>query len=570
MMAGTRSRCNLQSAGSAEHAAELPTSIGSVVLAEFPLTRAEIGSFRQIKTSTRDNDYCICLFEQQQQHQQQSVHMKAQQERGERSITTWLCLPLGGPALGLCEASVKSISYEAATRQLRILTQDSSTSEVFSWWTSYKSGTSSDDPTNGQLARSGMIDLYLSRLVDTSLLLNLLVKMPAYDGSKASPQPSLQQHERSQMSLLVTKSLSDSHEPKKRCIKDEAQSPFAGHFQPQESTLHASRFGDRHAVERQVCSAKSSINHVSHEAEIHTSTPSKDNQQVQHAQEQWQSIQHATETPLQQYQFPRTVQDTEDEEEKDASEDPAFTLGNCPGRRRSSSLPEASKQLIDLRQMHISEEQQAECVSPEQGPRRLSCDGLLESLPEAECAVPYCQDKDESLSKHQEKDRIKGHRPLRASLTISTNFPKDSLQETAMSSVSDMASDRRGSISSSVSDVSISLSHSILSSSSSRSSLCSVPRNGGPPVHYTLMCWIGGRWPCKLRPSIKKSTLVDIHTTLRRNLRLPKNYHIDIEFDWMGCTYMILDATHWQWAREQVSHGDMNIRCRVWQKKFSY
>ncbi|KAF9281240.1 hypothetical protein BGZ68_006756 [Mortierella alpina] len=305
-----------------------------------------------------------------------------------------------------------------------------------------------------------------------------------------------------------------------------------------------------------------------HEGEVNRS--SEDDYQGKRLQEQWQAIQHATQTSLQQYQFPcgvptDTLQDADDEEETDAIEGAAFTLVNCPGRRRSSSLPEATKQLIDLNRMHISED-----MPPEHGSRRLSCDGQLETSLEAECAISHCQDEIESLSKHQDKDKIKGRRPQRAALTISTDFPKDSLQETAMSSVSDTASDRRGSISSSASEVSISLSHSILSSSSSRSSLCSVPRNGGPPVHYTLMCWIGGRWPCKLRPSIKKSTLADIHTTLRRNLRLPKNYHVDIEFDWMGCTYMILDATHWQWAREQVSHGDMNIRCRVWQKKFSY
>ncbi|KAG0342975.1 hypothetical protein BG000_010868 [Podila horticola] len=79
----------------------------------------------------------------------------------------------------------------------------------------------------------------------------------------------------------------------------------------------------------------------------------------------------------------------------------------------------------------------------------------------------------------------------------------------------------------------------------------------------------GGRWPCKLRPLIKKSTLLDIHTTLRRNLKLPANHFIDIEFQWQGNTYMILDATHWMWAREQVNHGDMTIRCNIWQKRYT-
>ncbi|KAF9331628.1 hypothetical protein BGZ91_012044 [Linnemannia elongata] len=168
------------------------------------------------------------------------------------------------------------------------------------------------------------------------------------------------------------------------------------------------------------------------------------------------------------------------------------------------------------------------------------------------------------------------YRSKRHSLTISTDFPKDSLWDTSMSSVSDAGYDRRSSIASSISDISISLSHSTtFSSSSSTTSLSSsssngvCTRKGGPPVHYTLMCWIGGRWPCRLRPLIKKSTLNDIHIMLRRNLKLPPNYYIDIEFEWQGQTYMIMDATHWQWAREQVQDGDMAIRCKIWQKRFA-
>ncbi|KAG0276790.1 hypothetical protein BGZ95_007020 [Linnemannia exigua] len=168
------------------------------------------------------------------------------------------------------------------------------------------------------------------------------------------------------------------------------------------------------------------------------------------------------------------------------------------------------------------------------------------------------------------------YRSKRNSLTISTDFPKDSLRDTSMSSVSDVGSDRRASISSSISDISISLSHSTTLSSSSSSTSLSLSscddicaRKGGPPVHYTLMCWIGGRWPCRLRPLIKKSTLNDVHAMLRRNLKLPPNYFIDIEFEWQGQTYMIMDATHWQWAREQVRNGDMAIRCKIWQKRFT-
>ncbi|KAG0292204.1 hypothetical protein BGZ96_004438 [Linnemannia gamsii] len=183
------------------------------------------------------------------------------------------------------------------------------------------------------------------------------------------------------------------------------------------------------------------------------------------------------------------------------------------------------------------------------------------------------QNQNHLTSDHQSgaQYRVKRH-----SLTISTDFPKGSLRDTSMSSVSDAGFDCRASISSSISDISISLSHSTtLSASSSSTSLSGssdsnvCTRKGGPPVHYTLMCWIGGRWPCRLRPLIKKSTLNDIHVMLRRNLKLPPNYFIDIEFEWQGQTYMIMDATHWQWAREQVHDGDMAIRCKIWQKSFT-
>ncbi|KAF9085561.1 hypothetical protein BGX23_009547 [Mortierella sp. AD031] len=169
------------------------------------------------------------------------------------------------------------------------------------------------------------------------------------------------------------------------------------------------------------------------------------------------------------------------------------------------------------------------------------------------------------------RDENAQYRSKRNPLAISTDFLKESLRDTSMSSVSDAGSDCRASISSSISGISISLSHSILSSSSSSTSLNSsnCTRKGGPPVHYTLMCWIGGRWPCRLKPLIKKSTFNDIHAMLRRNLKLPANYFIDVEFEWQGQTYTIMDAAHWQWAREQVQDGDMSVRCKICQKRFT-
>ncbi|KAI9236358.1 MAG: hypothetical protein BYD32DRAFT_462572 [Podila humilis] len=162
-----------------------------------------------------------------------------------------------------------------------------------------------------------------------------------------------------------------------------------------------------------------------------------------------------------------------------------------------------------------------------QASRRLSCGGRLETYLETE--------QDRLLNRDQGKGV---YRRKHNSLIISTSFPvTDALRDTSMSSVSDAGSDRRASISSSLSDISIRMTHSTvsLSSSSGSTSIHDIPRESAPPVHYTPM-----------------------------NLKLLANYYIDVEFQWQGNTYMILDATHWQWAREQVNHGDMAIRCNIW------
>lgn len=115
-----------------------------------------------------------------------------------------------------------------------------------------------------------------------------------------------------------------------------------------------------------------------------------------------------------------------------------------------------------------------------QASRRLSCGGRLETYLETKQDRATVRDKGKGI-----------YRSKRNSLTISTSFPvTDALCDTSMSSVSDTGSDRRASISSSISDISISLTHSTvsLSSSSSSTSIHDIPRKGGPPIHVRVFC----------------------------------------------------------------------------------
>src|SRR5690554_3340567 len=84
----TKSAASLESA----MASDQPCGNVSRVLAQWEVARTEIGIFRQIKTRTRENDYCLCLFEEQGTHQS---------EETDQRITIWVCLANGGPALAL-------------------------------------------------------------------------------------------------------------------------------------------------------------------------------------------------------------------------------------------------------------------------------------------------------------------------------------------------------------------------------------------------------------------------------------------------------------------------------------
>lgn len=114
-----------------------------------------------------------------------------------------------------------------------------------------------------------------------------------------------------------------------------------------------------------------------------------------------------------------------------------------------------------------------------QASRRLSCGGRLETYLETEQVRSTGQDKGKGI-----------YRSKRNSITISTSLlVTDASRDTSMSSASDAGSDRRASISSSISDISISQTHSTasLSSSSSSTSIHDIPRKGGPPVHVRVV-----------------------------------------------------------------------------------
>ncbi|KAF9427750.1 hypothetical protein BGZ94_004228 [Podila epigama] len=121
-----------------------------LILAEFAVTRVDIGSFRNVKTSAREtSDYCRCIVEQegdkeglekpqpqqqkrkkkQQQHQQQQQQQQQLQQPSQlyhapqsqfpllpgtrlssNQISLWLCLACGGPALRVTEDRIRSIA----------------------------------------------------------------------------------------------------------------------------------------------------------------------------------------------------------------------------------------------------------------------------------------------------------------------------------------------------------------------------------------------------------------------------------------------------------------------------
>lgn len=99
-----------------------------LVLAQFAVTRVDIGAFRNVKTSARGTaDYCRCLIEQDesellsppqphQGHDEKCIVDK----RCSGQITIWLSLACGGPALEISHEWIQAIAYSPSTRLLHI------------------------------------------------------------------------------------------------------------------------------------------------------------------------------------------------------------------------------------------------------------------------------------------------------------------------------------------------------------------------------------------------------------------------------------------------------------------
>ncbi|KAF9404117.1 hypothetical protein BGZ94_004353, partial [Podila epigama] len=88
---------------------------GDIVRTEFPVTRLDVGTFRQVKTMQKsNNDYCRCIFDQD---------LLAVDQRD--AMTLWVCLANGGPALQIPQRWIRHIVFTAPSRHLRISLHES-------------------------------------------------------------------------------------------------------------------------------------------------------------------------------------------------------------------------------------------------------------------------------------------------------------------------------------------------------------------------------------------------------------------------------------------------------------
>ncbi|GJJ74893.1 hypothetical protein EMPS_07251 [Entomortierella parvispora] len=586
------------------------------ILVELAVTRTEIGSFRQVKTNTRSKDYCRCIFEQELETLE--------------CIAAWICLGKG-PALRLPSGTATTMVYNPANRHLRIII-DTSLAEGLCWQLTPADRTPCDDPTAGELARSHAIDLYLSRLVEESDVQHTIgmmsaatirSRLPSSQSTECSPfmspsgllSPSFSEdtlwmpsgestphrlHSSFQSYLdtpdkyssdvngslessedpEASKGLGIVHSPKQGpLICGVSEPPYFGTGDPyspttappssplstssQSSTGHCGQNLDESVQAARGRSLRSSRHEFQPYSPAQGHLLAKNDEHSHRHRLLLALLQAKTNAPLSSTSVDLPRASPQDRQI-------ALAASSCPSspsrRQRCSShtglswlqLPHMSEIAMPLSNNRV---------------RRHSCDGRVELRPflsktKTTAPLDHPTSSKSGMAQHSK----------RTNLTISTDVARrGSLWDTSMSSISAGSIDRRHSISSTMSDVSdssfclrdTSSTSPGNSALSARSSNKVAPRKGGPPVHYTLMCWIGGRWPCKLRPLIKRSKFQDIHAMLRRNLRLPASFFIDIEFDWEGDTYVILDASHWQWAREQVHFGDMTVRCHIWQKKYS-
>lgn len=98
------------------------------LLAQFAVTRVEIGSFRNVKTSALDTaGYCRRLFEQDEselssepQPHQGHDEKYLVDNRCSGQVTAWLCLACGDPALEISHEWIRALVYSPVTRMLHI------------------------------------------------------------------------------------------------------------------------------------------------------------------------------------------------------------------------------------------------------------------------------------------------------------------------------------------------------------------------------------------------------------------------------------------------------------------
>ncbi|KAF9185034.1 hypothetical protein BGZ51_002976 [Haplosporangium sp. Z 767] len=530
--AATKSPASLESALTLDQ----PCGNVSKVLAQWEVTRTEIGIFRQIKTRTRENDYCLCLFEEQGTHRSKETDQK---------IAIWVCLACEGPALALDHACIRGVTFQASTRLLRITLQEpgSVRSENISWRASYKSETRCDDPTRGELQRVQSIDLYLSRLVDSKAVHELCSKIPACN---ESPQSSSRLRQYSpQMSPLGIPSpavsedtawlSSGGHTPDhhfSHSFRTEFRSgdarPWSDmqHFRNQDDPMvHNNKYsncvegqgqspekkivkqsrpvaesGERKAVlqpqaeedsNASVSDDRLGCKNYGYYRHQHSHLVRKLQQQV-HRQPRSRSRSQTFSSPSSEDSLTHVYQSSE-RKETVAGHGSAVQqcrtilahsyVGSDPGPvclqhgRKCISATEA-----ETTSFIGTQEASVERIDASKDHRRLNWNIRLETSQPSE-KTPLTE-----VDKVGSKEKDAQYRSKRNSLTISTDFSKGQLFDTSMSCASDSGSDRRVSISSSISDISDNLTHSTISCSSSSTSLCSstIPRKDGPPVHVSI------------------------------------------------------------------------------------
>jgi hypothetical protein len=94
------------------------TNESTVLLAQFSLTRAEIGSFRQLKTSTREKDYCTCIFEQPREMEKEIDSDPSETTIMFGSVETTLLQPIQRLSPATCAKDTIALPDSVATTMI--------------------------------------------------------------------------------------------------------------------------------------------------------------------------------------------------------------------------------------------------------------------------------------------------------------------------------------------------------------------------------------------------------------------------------------------------------------------